>query len=49
MDWHDPTDNKRVVLGVMKLPAKVRSGPVAPLFINPGVSMLANYGLELIR
>ena len=38
MNWQDPTDERRVILGVMKLPAKLRGPQVPPLFINPGVS-----------
>jgi hypothetical protein len=37
MDWLKPSDNKRVVLGVIKLPAKSKNNPVSPLFVNPGV------------
>ena len=37
MDWLKPSDHKRVVLGVIKLPAKNKSNPVSPLFVNPGV------------
>lgn len=36
MDWQDPSDDKRVVLGVVKRPAMKRSLP--PVFVNPGVS-----------
>ncbi|KAM0346455.1 hypothetical protein ACHAPU_005520 [Fusarium lateritium] len=36
MDWLKPSDDKRVVLGVIKLPAKSKSNPVSPLFVNPG-------------
>ncbi|KAJ4141486.1 hypothetical protein NW768_000699 [Fusarium equiseti] len=36
MDWLKPSDHKRVVLGVIKLPAKNKSNPVSPLFVNPG-------------
>lgn len=39
MDWLKPSDNKRVVLGVIKLPAKNKSNPVSPLFVNPGVRL----------
>jgi hypothetical protein len=37
MDWLAPSDDKRVVLGVIKLPAKTNDNPVSPLFVNPGV------------
>lgn len=37
MDWLNPSDRKRVVLGVIKLPAKSKNNKVSPLFINPGV------------
>ncbi|KAF4438465.1 alpha beta hydrolase fold family [Fusarium austroafricanum] len=36
MDWLEPSDDKRVVLGVIKLPAKSKDNPVSPLFVNPG-------------
>ncbi|KAF5027239.1 hypothetical protein F66182_655 [Fusarium sp. NRRL 66182] len=36
MDWLEPSDDKRVVLGVIKLAAKTKDNPVPPLFINPG-------------
>ncbi|CAI6092075.1 unnamed protein product [Clonostachys chloroleuca] len=36
MDWQNPMDTKRVVLGVIKLAAKTEDNPVPPLFINPG-------------
>ncbi|QPC74210.1 hypothetical protein HYE68_004962 [Fusarium pseudograminearum] len=36
MDWLNPSDRKRVVLGVIKLPAKSKNNKVSPLFINPG-------------
>ncbi|KAG9505420.1 hypothetical protein J7337_002389 [Fusarium musae] len=36
MDWLAPSDDKRVVLGVIKLPAKTNDNPVSPLFVNPG-------------
>ncbi|KAF4470926.1 alpha beta hydrolase fold family [Fusarium albosuccineum] len=36
MDWNDPSDDKRVVLGVIKFAAKSKDKPVSPLFINPG-------------
>jgi hypothetical protein len=37
MDWLKPSDSKRVVLGVIKLPAKSKNNTVSPLFVNPGV------------
>lgn len=37
MDWQNPMDMKRVVLGVIKLAAITKDNPVPPLFINPGV------------
>ncbi|KAM0241227.1 hypothetical protein ACHAPO_002032 [Fusarium lateritium] len=36
MDWLKPSDSKRVVLGVIKLPAKSKNNTVSPLFVNPG-------------
>ncbi|KAI6772689.1 hypothetical protein HG530_003647 [Fusarium avenaceum] len=36
MDWLEPSDDKRVVLGLIKLPAKSKNNPVSPLFVNPG-------------
>ncbi|KAH7272815.1 Alpha/Beta hydrolase protein [Fusarium solani] len=36
MDWLDPSDKKRVVVGVIKLPAKSKDNPVSPVFVNPG-------------
>ena len=37
MDWQNPSETERVVLGVIKLPAKTKGYSVPPLFINPGV------------
>lgn len=40
MDWQDLSDGQRVVLGVMKLPAKTKSAvSVPPLLMNPGVRL----------
>lgn len=39
MNWQDPTDERRVILGVMKLPAKSKGPSVPPLFMNPGVGI----------
>ncbi|UPK89475.1 hypothetical protein LCI18_000410 [Fusarium solani-melongenae] len=36
MNWLDPSDKKRVVVGVIKLPAKSKDNPVSPVFVNPG-------------
>jgi len=36
MDWQNPSETERVVLGVIKLPAKTKGYSVPPLFINPG-------------
>ncbi|KAM0436791.1 hypothetical protein ACHAPT_002502 [Fusarium lateritium] len=36
MDWLDPSDQKRVVVGVIKLAAKSKDNPVSPVFVNPG-------------
>ncbi|KAF4983222.1 hypothetical protein FZEAL_1325 [Fusarium zealandicum] len=36
MDWLDPSDDQRVVLGVMKLAAKSKDKHFSPVFINPG-------------
>ena len=45
MDWQNPTEDQRVVLGVMKRPAKTKDNPMPPLFINPGVSLFfPNFG-----
>jgi hypothetical protein len=41
MDWLEPSDDKRVVLGLIKLPAKSKNNPVSPLFVNPGVGSLS--------
>ncbi|KAF4121185.1 TAP-like protein [Geosmithia morbida] len=39
MDWRKPSEDKRVVLGVIKLPAKSKNSTVPPLLINPvGIS-----------
>lgn len=38
MDWQNPSEEQRVVLGVMKRPAKTKENLMPPLFINPGVS-----------
>lgn len=38
MDWLDPTEDERVVLGVIKLAAKQKGGNFSPVFTNPGVS-----------
>lgn len=37
MDWQNATDKQRVVLGVLKLPAKSPEN-LPPVFLNPGVS-----------
>lgn len=39
MDWLEPSDKKRVVVGVIKLPAKSKDNPVSPVFVNPGVGL----------
>lgn len=39
MDWLDPSDKQRVVVGVIKLPAKSKDNPVSPVFVNPGVGL----------
>ncbi|KAF7550422.1 hypothetical protein G7046_g8019 [Stylonectria norvegica] len=36
MDWLDPTQHERVVLGVIKLAAKTKPGQLSPVFVNPG-------------
>lgn len=41
MDWQNPSEEQRVVLGVMKRPAKTTENLMPPLFINPGVSYSA--------
>lgn len=38
MDWQNPSEEERVILGVMKRPAKTTENLMPPLFINPGVS-----------
>ena len=38
MDWQEPGKEK-VILAVMKLPAKNQTGAVFSLFTNPGVSL----------
>lgn len=40
MDWLDPTEEQRVVLGVIKYPAKVPGAGFSPVFLNPGVGRL---------
>ena len=37
MDWLDPTDDERVLIGVIKLAAKSKDKRCAPVFVNPGV------------
>lgn len=39
MDWENPTE-ERVILGIIKLPAKQKDRNLPPVFINPGVSSL---------
>lgn len=39
MDWLDPTDEERVILGVVKLAAKSKANVLPPVFLNPGVSV----------
>lgn len=39
MDWLDPTEEQRVVLGVIKLAAKSKGKNFSPVFVNPGVSL----------
>jgi hypothetical protein len=41
MDWLDPTDNQRVVLAVIRLPATDHNNYGGPVFFNPGVSSSA--------
>ncbi|ODA80107.1 hypothetical protein RJ55_03065 [Drechmeria coniospora] len=36
MDWQSPSDDKRVTLGIMKLPAKATTDRLPPVFVNPG-------------
>ncbi|KJZ71790.1 hypothetical protein HIM_08810 [Hirsutella minnesotensis 3608] len=36
IDWHDPSNKETVNLGVIKLPARSRSTPLPPVFVNPG-------------
>ncbi|KAI6783873.1 uncharacterized protein J7T54_001749 [Emericellopsis cladophorae] len=36
MDWQNPSETDRVILGVIKLSAKTKGYSVPPLFINPG-------------
>lgn len=42
MDWQSPTEEQRVVLGVIKLPAKIKGANLPPVFVNPGVSLGPN-------
>ena len=50
MDWQEPSEDQRVVLGIIKLPAKSTDNPVSPVFFNPGVSrLLALYSLPLLN
>jgi hypothetical protein len=39
MDWLKPSEDKRVILGVIRLPAKTRTNYLGPVFLNPGVSL----------
>ncbi|KAH8677716.1 Alpha/Beta hydrolase protein [Xylariales sp. PMI_506] len=36
MDWLDPSDEERVILAVIRAPAKSRTDYKGPVFINPG-------------
>ncbi|KAK5990010.1 Serine protease Hip1-like protein [Cladobotryum mycophilum] len=53
MDWQDPSDANRVVLGVIKLAARTKDESLPPVFINPGgpggsgIDYLMNNGREL--
>lgn len=38
MDWLDPTDEERVILGVVKRAAQTQKNLLPPIFVNPGVS-----------
>lgn len=39
MDWQNPGKEK-VILAVIKYPAKNKTNNISPLFINPGVRVL---------
>ncbi|KAH7162392.1 TAP-like protein-domain-containing protein [Dactylonectria estremocensis] len=53
MDWLDPTEDQRVVLGVIKLAAKTKGKNFSPVFVNPGgpggsgVQFVKNSGSKL--
>ncbi|OAQ84769.1 alpha beta hydrolase fold family [Purpureocillium lilacinum] len=36
MDWQNPSDKERVILGVTRLPARSTMNPLPPVFVNPG-------------
>ncbi|UNI14096.1 hypothetical protein JDV02_000768 [Purpureocillium takamizusanense] len=36
MDWQNPSDEERLVLGVTRLLAKSKENPLPPVFVNPG-------------
>ncbi|GJN69031.1 hypothetical protein PLICBS_003077 [Purpureocillium lilacinum] len=36
MDWQNPSDKERVILGVTRLPARSTKNPLPPVFVNPG-------------
>ena len=49
MDWLDPTEDERVVLGIMKLPAKQKGANFPPVFTNPGVSSSSSWDMTSYR
>lgn len=38
MNWQNPSEQDRVVLGVIRLKATTGNNKLPPVFINPGVS-----------
>lgn len=42
LNWLEPTDDDRVVLAVIRAPAKNRKDYRGPVFVNPGVSYLVH-------
>lgn len=38
LDWIEPLDEDRVVLAIIRAPAKSRKDYRGPIFVNPGVS-----------
>jgi pimeloyl-ACP methyl ester carboxylesterase len=47
MDWLDPTNEERVVIAVIRYPAKSRENYLGPVFVNPGGP--GGSGVEFLR